>query len=52
LSVEEIAMSNNPRKLGSEPDPDTTDPNKELPAHTDDVEHIEEDGEPLARNFA
>jgi hypothetical protein len=52
LLTEETAMSNNPRKLGNEPDPDSTDPNDELPGQMDDVEHVEEDGEPLGGNFA
>jgi hypothetical protein len=45
-------MSNNPKKLGNEPDPDSTSPNDEIPGQTDDIEHIEEDAEPLGGNFA
>jgi hypothetical protein len=45
-------MSNNPRKLGNEPDPDSTSPEAELPGQTHDVEHVEEEGEPLGGNFA
>lgn len=46
-------MSHNPRKLGNEPDPDSTSPDNDLPSHpADDVEPIEEDGEPLGGNFA
>lgn len=52
LPAEEIAMTTNPRKLGNEPDPDSTDPNDELPGQSDDVDHVEEDGEPLGGNFA
>jgi hypothetical protein len=42
----------NPRKLGNELDPDSIDPNDELLGQTDDVEHVEEDSEPLAGTFA
>jgi hypothetical protein len=52
LPGQEITMSNNPRKLGNEPDPDSADPNVELSGQMDDAEHIEEDGEPLGGNFA
>lgn len=52
LPAEEIAMSNNPRKLGNEPDPDSTSPDAESTGRTDDVEPIEEEGEPLGGNFA
>ncbi|MES2096316.1 MAG: hypothetical protein V4459_06120 [Pseudomonadota bacterium] len=50
--AEEIEMSNNPRKLGNEPDPDSTNPDSDLPHQPDDVEHVEEEGEPLGGNFA
>ena len=52
LSPEEIVMSNNPKKPGNEPDPDSTSPNEDLPDQPGDVEHVEEDGEPLGGNFA
>ena len=52
LGTEKIAMSNNPRKLGNEPDPDSTDPTKELHGRADDVEHVEEDGERVGGNFS
>ena len=45
-------MSNNPRKLGNEPDPDSTSPGDEPPGHTKDVEHVEKGGDPLGGNFA
>jgi hypothetical protein len=45
-------VEQSPRKLGNEPDPDSTDPNDELPGQMDDVEHVEEDSEPLGGNFA
>ena len=45
-------MSSPPKRPGNEPDPDSTNPNDDLPGHSDDVEHIEEDGEPLGGNFA
>lgn len=44
---------NNPKIPGNEPDPDSTGPTKDLPAHgSGDVERIEEEGEPLGGNFA
>lgn len=44
---------NNPKKPGNEPDPDSTDPTKDLPDHgSGNVEPIEEDREPLGGNFA